>query len=97
MSAERRAELCKLVEQIICKDRQDQYGNPEDSHQIIADFWTIYLGITVTALDVTNMMELLKIARRKGQSFNPDNFLDGAGYALIGCTIGEKLNAKVSF
>lgn len=28
---------------IITKDRQDSYENPEDSFSLIADFWNIYL------------------------------------------------------
>lgn len=37
----------------------------------------------LTPLDVANMMEAFKIARRYCGSYNPDNFIDGAGYA--GC------------
>lgn len=89
MSICRRVDLCNAVKQIICVDRQNQYGSPEDSHELIAKFWSAYLGKEIFPEDVANMMELMKIARRKGQKFNPDNYIDGAGYAILGCILAE--------
>ena len=33
---------------VINGERQNQYGNPEDSFRLIAAFWSSYLGIAVS-------------------------------------------------
>lgn len=89
MSICRRVYLCNAVKRTICVDRQNRHGSPEDSFRLIAKFWSAYLGKEISPEDVANMMELMKIARRKGQKFNPDNYIDGAGYAILGCALAE--------
>ena len=73
---------------IINGERQDTYGCPEDSFEIIADFWSSYLkhrGVMqkLQAKDVGKMMMLLKIARMIGQAESRDNYIDLCGYAAI--------------
>lgn len=77
---------------VINGDRQDSYGSPEDSFEIIADFWRAYLRqrsraeggkVTLSALDVAHMMTLFKIARMLGQSPCRDNYIDAQGYLAI--------------
>jgi len=71
---------------IITGERQDSYGNPEDSFNIIAQLWTAYLKNTDTIImveDVAHMMILFKIARCLGQKSSRDNYIDIAGYASI--------------
>lgn len=84
-----------LVEafETISGDRQDAYGAPEDSFQIIASFWSIYLmhagKINVdlqpplSTLDISHMMALFKIARTLGQKPTRDNYVDAIGYLAI--------------
>ena len=66
-------------------DRAANYGNMFENHQNIAKLWDAYLHNikTVSPEDVANMMELLKIARRKTGAFNDDDYIDGAGYAAV--------------
>lgn len=67
-------------------NRQDQYGNPEDNFQTIANLWSDYLGgssklaADLTAKDVAIMMALLKIARLSTGTAVRDSFVDAAGY-----------------
>ena len=78
---------------IITGERQDTYGNPEDSFAIIADFWNTYLAnrsgplnatvMGITALDVAHMMSLFKHARLLGQRPSRDNYIDAIGYLAI--------------
>lgn len=75
--------LCKEVQNKICGERQDMYGNPEDSFKMIAAFWSAYLEIEIKPSQAATMLELMKIARSKGQKFHIDNFIDGAGYAIL--------------
>lgn len=75
---------------IINGERQDSYGNPEDSFGLIAEYWSTYLRKEynsdhhhLRAKDVAHMMMLFKIARCTGQQFKRDNYIDIQGYAAI--------------
>lgn len=69
----------------VLKDRQNQYGGPENNFERIAQMWNGYLGTnSIKPWDVAAMMILLKMARAR---FNPkyeDNWADAAGYAACG-------------
>ncbi len=80
---------------VINGDRQDTYGNPEDSFTLIAAYWAVYLSkklggmIPIDPKDVTLMMTLFKIAREQHQG-KRDNLVDAAGYIGIA---GDMYNA----
>ena len=73
---------------IINGERQDLYGNPEDSFEAIASFWTAYLKnkqeFYISPKDVANMMLLFKMARMLTGSGGEDTPVDLVGYALLG-------------
>jgi len=77
------------ADECIHGERQDMYGSPEDSFQLIADYWKHYLTallpvrVDLTAQDVAVMMALFKIARMSGQKFSADNAVDACGYLAI--------------
>lgn len=79
----------------ICQDRQNQYGAPEDSFQVIANLWTSYLGgcnkleMQIDPEDVALMMVLLKVARTIGHTHHVDNYVDMAGYAALAAELAE--------
>lgn len=69
-------------------DRATTHGDTVANHQTIAHFWNAFLkakgiSIELSPLDVANMMEALKIARRYNGAYNPDDYVDGAGYSAI--------------
>lgn len=78
----------------ICEDRLDQYGNPENNFQTIADMWTTYLraaevispttDAVIMPHDVAAMMCMLKLARVATGAAKLDNWVDLAGYAALG-------------
>lgn len=74
-------------------DRQDAYGNPEDSFSMIAELWTAYLDKYVSPQDVAMMMTLFKIARQKTGKGKRDNFVDMCGYTAIAADMMEKKQA----
>lgn len=90
-----REEIIKTVSDCILKDRQNTHGNPENNFQTIADFWNIYTGCNFTAKDVSIMMILLKIARMKSSPNYLDNYVDAAGYAVIGGSLADDNNHRV--
>lgn len=63
-------------------DRNEKYGPPEENLQRIADMWSGYLSIPVTAEDVALMMVLVKISRSRA-GYSRDNAVDGVAYFLI--------------
>lgn len=85
--------ICEEAARLVGGDRQVAHGDKTINFQNTADFWTALLrakarrdgapGTPLTALDVANMLEAFKIARRYSGSHNPDDYIDGAGYA--GC------------
>jgi hypothetical protein len=90
-----RSEFIDAAKQCICHDRQDQHGNPENTFDLIASYWTTYLShecdqeIHVCGADVAVMMSLLKVARFQMNPNNDDNFVDGIGYLALA---GELVN-----
>ena len=73
---------------IINGDRQDQYGNPEDSFDLVAVRWSQYLkaryGFTKDLInaDVAFMMADLKMAR-ECKAHKRDNMVDLTGYIAL--------------
>lgn len=78
---ERGFSLVKALD-IINGERQDQYGCPEDSFELIAKYWQTYLNVSIKPHDVVMMMVLLKIAREQGQG-KRDSIIDAIGYLGI--------------
>lgn len=90
-----RGTILETAASYVTKDREAQYGSPEDNFSIIADFWNTYLGskevgTEIDAHDVAVMMCLLKIARIASGQKKDDNYIDLAGYAACGGEIATK-------
>ena len=89
-----RAGFLNKAREIICHDREGQYGSPEDNFGLIAELWTAYLGsetITISPKDVAWMMALMKAARdRNGIRYHEDNFVDAIGYLACGGEIASE-------
>ena len=84
-----RKEILETATKTICNDRQDVYGNPEDSFPIIAKYWETYLtqitgnNIKLTPRNAAEMLCLFKLARITTGKFKEDNYIDLCGYAAI--------------
>lgn len=91
-----RETILEEAKRCICVDRQNQYGAPEDSFELIADFWNSYLFAKnyddpqIKPSDVANMMILLKVARTKGHKGHNDNYVDISGYAALAAELSTK-------
>ena len=80
------------AEKCVCGEREQDYGEPEDSFKKIGTFWTAYLNyaVKIDAEDVAAMMALLKIARISENPQHMDSWVDLAGYAACGGEIAGK-------
>jgi hypothetical protein len=89
-SIERGRAIAEEALRIINGERQDRYGNPEDTFKIIGDLWGAYLRALEPSMspilpeDVANMMTLMKMARIVGGKYCIDNDVDLIGYAMLG-------------
>ncbi len=84
-----REEVLNTAKKYVCGDRENEYGSPEDNFRDIAEFWSIFKGVTFTPTDVAMMMALLKIARIKSGTATEDSFVDLAGYAACGAEVNS--------
>ena len=67
---------------IVRGSREDTYGPAERNLSRIAEMWSAYLSMPLTARQVAVMMVLLKASR---DAFKPkhDNMVDICGYAYL--------------
>lgn len=75
--------------ELINGERQSEYGDPRESFELIARFWSVYLGHEVSGKDVAMMMVLLKMSREMS-GHKPDNLLDMAGYVGLADALTQK-------
>ena len=90
-----RQDILAAAEKCVCGARAQDYGSPEDTFKIIAQMWTAYTGFPISALDVSMMMALLKIARVSSGGGTMDSFVDLAGYAACGGEIYWKGEQRI--
>lgn len=93
--------ILTTANKVVTTERGNQHGGAEDSFQMIADLWMVYLnntnrsvltgssiGIKITPKDVALMMDLLKTARHiHGDPLNDDNFVDKGGYTALAAAL----------
>lgn len=89
-----REQTLKKAIKMVTGHREEDYGSPEDSFDLIARLWGDYLNRRITAVDVSAMMGLLKIARIGTGRATEDSFVDLAGYAACGCEIATRDTAS---
>ena len=83
-----REKILEEAKQIICEDRNNQYGEPEDNFANIAALWSIYLGVELDSYDVGMLMVLFKTARMMTGPYKRDSLVDLIGYAA--CAAEQK-------
>ena len=95
-----RARILNEARDIICSDRNKQYGEPEDNFAVIGELWSQYLrrakdvAIDLNGYDVGMLMALFKIGRLETGTPKRDNFVDLAGYVACAAEIALKEEQK---
>ncbi len=90
-----RVEALREAARLINGDRDQQYGRPIDNFARIAKIWSVILGVTVNEEDVAMCMAGLKMARYASKSgYQPDTWIDIAGYAGCGFEVGQELDNR---
>lgn len=97
-----RAEILEAAGKCVAGDRDEEYGEPEDSFDLIAQLWGPYIraacvspgaNVGIREQDVAILMGLLKIARAAVND-KPDNFVDLAGYAACAGEAAQKRGGR---
>ena len=71
------------AKRITGKDRNAQYGDPNQDFKRTAGMWSSYLETEIQPQDVAWMMVMLKASRNRHQK-KRDNYVDAAGYVRCG-------------
>lgn len=79
----KRTEALIKTSELINKNRNTSYGEPENNFKRIAAFWSTYLGRKILPHEVADLMLLVKVARNMESPTNYDNTLDAIGYAAL--------------
>jgi hypothetical protein len=92
------ATICLEAARLVEGPRQVTHGDKVLHFKNIALAWNGILEMRIlrdgthtplTALDVTNMLEAMKVARRYCGKHNIDDYVDGAGYAACAGELAE--------
>lgn len=83
-----REQILAEAAKLICGDRQEAYGPPQENFKRIADGWAIILGWPVTPEQVSLCMAWLKIARLVNGPHR-DSYVDGAAYMALAAELSE--------
>lgn len=84
MAAMDRQELLTEAIDVVTRDRNTEYGEPEDTFQKIAEYWSVLFGLRIESYQVALALDLLKTARLMSNPSHRDSWLDKAGYAACG-------------
>lgn len=79
-----RSDILDMASECITKDRAATHGDMEENFSTIAAYWSIHLGVEISAADCAIMCAQIKIARLKSNAAHADNWVDLAGYAACG-------------
>lgn len=71
------------AKRIIYGDREEAYGDPGANVRSIASFWSIIVGVPLTADQVCLMMIAMKVARLMHKPDHRDSLVDIPGYAAL--------------
>lgn len=83
------ADVINEAVKLVAGDRGRTHGDKHDNFTKIARVWNAYLRnanpahIDIRPDQAADLMELMKVARRQSGTFNPDDYVDAAGYAGV--------------
>jgi hypothetical protein len=92
-----REEALHTAADLIAGNRDKQYGGPEENFRRIADIWTVLFDRVFTPEEVAIAMVGVKMARWANKAgFQPDTWIDIAGYAGCGYEVGQIADTRQS-
>jgi hypothetical protein len=90
-----RVEALREAARLINGDRNGQYGTPQENFTNIAKVWSVIFQREFTTEDVAMAMIGMKLARFVSKAgFQPDTWIDIAGYAGCGYEVSKILHEQ---
>lgn len=59
----KREDALQKAKEIICNNREEEYGTPQESLGRVAKYWSVFLNRQISARDVSILLNLMKLAR----------------------------------
>ena len=88
----KRSNILRLADRLTSSDREVEHGDASKNFDMVADFWSTYLGVDIFPHEVPMMMVLYKIARTTENPKNVDNYVDTCGYGALAGEQVPKIN-----
>ncbi len=98
----KRKQCLDRAKEIITKDRNSEYGEPEDNFADIGSYWTTFLrkklktDAQITPAEVAIMSALIKVSRLQNTPTYEDGYVDIAGYVACGVECATEGGAVMS-
>jgi hypothetical protein len=86
----KRGDILDTAKQYVTVDRAATHGDAERNFSMVSLYWSAHLDHPVTAVDVSIMMTLFKLARIKANPAHLDSWVDGCGYLACGGEIATE-------
>lgn len=88
------AQICRTAAGLVVGERADQHGDWLKMFEGVAALWSAFLGVEITPAQAALMMVQFKVARANTGKYNPDDFVDIAGYGGGAGEIAARDDAK---
>ena len=89
-----RSDCLREASSLICGPRHDDYGDAKDNFARIASYWSVRLGIEVSAVEVADCLAHMKMARKQVNGTHTDSAVDMCGYIALGIEIATNDSAS---
>ena len=78
-----RNDILTKADKLTSTDRELEHGEASKNFEMVADLWSVYLGVDIFPHEVPMMMVLYKVARTTENPYNVDNYVDTCGYGAL--------------
>lgn len=89
-----RSVILSTAQQLVSSDREKEHGDARKNFEMVAELWSIYLGVDILPHEVPMMMTLYKVARTTENPTNVDNYVDIAGYSALAGEQAPEVDVK---
>ena len=91
----RRDKVLHEANELISKDRNNQYGDPQKNMELIRKNWEEVLQCKIELWQVTFMLAEMKMARIKSGGYKEDSIVDCIGYLALASELKDKNISKL--
>ena len=90
------SDICLRAAELVTGDREKTHGDKRENFTYVARLWNAYIRnlnqAELTAIDVGQMMVLLKMGRTQSGEPEAEHFIDEVGYAACVAELATETN-----